>query len=617
MAVQLVLDQVGPLIPASASTIGVQATNMGTIVEAYHLRVLGQAAPWATIEPAVIRLLPGSSGRAIITLTLPVATQIPAGTMPFAVQAVGETDPEDVIVEEAMLDISGVGGFAMEVTPKNARARRASTHKVWLANKGNAAVRVRLEVYDPDEALDCSVEPQVVALAPASDGSATIKVRAFEAGRGRRPFKVEAFGDDGMTQTIDASLDLKPFRKAILLVPLALAVVAIAFVLSRPGSSGSDLTSSQRATSTTAANGGGGPGGTQPGGAPGAGAAGAGGGAAAGGAGGGAAGAPGASTPGGGPASVVGATTPPPVTAAAASIPGATLATIASTTTTTTTSPFHHNNVDLYAWVSVSGTSYTTNAAYANGSPTVARTGAGTSAVHFPGASLSGGNVQVTAYGSTHHCIVGSWYGDAINVSCFSTGGTPVDGSYSAVYTTSSATDRWAYVSGGAASSGYSTAGTSATRPSVGSYSVSVAALGGPTTAIVTPYASDGNTRCGIGGWGSTTINVNCTDLAGAAKDTSFTVRLSAATNLARAWINSSSGSASASYRYNPSGGDITVAKPSAAYVVTFAGLTWPSGGVVVASAYSSTASCFVNNWTGSTVNVTCSAPSAFSLLWL
>lgn len=95
-----------------------------------------------------------------------------------------------------------------------------------------------------------------------------------------------------------------------------------------------------------------------------------------------------------------------------------------------------------YAWAdNPSIASYTPNAAYsynsAGGPVSIVRTGVGIYTVKFSGlgGSGSGGNVQVTAYGSdAATCKVANW-GFAptdftVNVRCFQSGGSPIDTRY-------------------------------------------------------------------------------------------------------------------------------------------------------------------------------------------
>ena len=68
----------------------------------------------------------------------------------------------------------------------------------------------------------------------------------------------------------------------------------------------------------------------------------------------------------------------------------------------------------------------------------VTRTGVGAYRVTFPHFAVSGGTAHVTAYGGNHTCKIRSWSpsgGDMnVNVSCFTPGGSPVDGRFSALF---------------------------------------------------------------------------------------------------------------------------------------------------------------------------------------
>jgi hypothetical protein len=90
-----------------------------------------------------------------------------------------------------------------------------------------------------------------------------------------------------------------------------------------------------------------------------------------------------------------------------------------------------------YVWASSpTAPSYTPSLTYqrnpAGGAITIQRGGVGSWNVTIPGMATSGGNVQVTAYGSSPaRCKVVSWFPSAANeivgVACFSPGGTAVD----------------------------------------------------------------------------------------------------------------------------------------------------------------------------------------------
>ncbi len=54
----------------------------------------------------------------------------------------------------------------------------------------------------------------------------------------------------------------------------------------------------------------------------------------------------------------------------------------------------------------------------------------------LPGFTSAGGNVQVTAYGSTSEsCKVSNWGTNTVNIRCFDTAGNPADTRWSLRYT--------------------------------------------------------------------------------------------------------------------------------------------------------------------------------------
>ena len=90
------------------------------------------------------------------------------------------------------------------------------------------------------------------------------------------------------------------------------------------------------------------------------------------------------------------------------------------------------NAQDRFAWADQpTAASYTPSASYAanpgGSAPTATRAGAGVYTVTFGGQSLTGGNVQVSGYGSKAVCNVASWGGTNATVTCYDRNGTATD----------------------------------------------------------------------------------------------------------------------------------------------------------------------------------------------
>lgn len=209
-----------------------------------------------------------------------------------------------------------------------------------------------------------------------------------------------------------------------------------------------------------------------------------------------------------------------------------------------------------YLWANEpTSASYTPSLQYAHnsrgGTNTVSRSSVGVYSATLPGFTTTGGNVQVTAYGSnSEYCKVSSWATNVVNVRCFDSAGNPVDTLWSMRYTDQHVANNgqlgaYAWSSDATAASHtpfptyqwHSLGNTlTATHPSTGTYVVTIPNMASfnKTSATVTAYGGS-NLYCNVGSWGSdgaggTQVTVHCRNPAGTLTDSLFT--LSYITNL-------------------------------------------------------------------------------------
>ena len=180
--------------PGGQVTVRVRVRNRSSIVEGFHLDVLGEAAAWARLHPPQVEVLPQDEAEAVVVFAPPAGTGARAGQVPFGVRAVSRVDPTAAAVGEGDLRVGNVTLSQATITPVTSRGRFAARHRVELTNWGNAAVRLRVEVTDPDEALGFLVVPDVVDLPIGTSARVRLKVRArkpfFRGVPVRRPFRV-------------------------------------------------------------------------------------------------------------------------------------------------------------------------------------------------------------------------------------------------------------------------------------------------------------------------------------------------------------------------------------------------------------------------------------------
>src|SRR5689334_14988756 len=79
--------------PGGEAHADISVTNIGQVVDAFTLQVLGDAAGWTACEPRAISLLPGQGGTARIMIKPPLSPDLPYGPVPFAVRVASTEDP--------------------------------------------------------------------------------------------------------------------------------------------------------------------------------------------------------------------------------------------------------------------------------------------------------------------------------------------------------------------------------------------------------------------------------------------------------------------------------------------------------------------------------------------
>lgn len=203
--------------------------------------------------------------------------------------------------------------------------------------------------------------------------------------------------------------------------------------------------------------------------------------------------------------------------------------------------------------------SYTPSTAYqynARGfANTISRSATGNYLVRLPGLGVIGGNVKVTAYGSSSHlCKVSNWAPSGsdqlVRVLCFTTGGAPVDTYFTMTFARSLGVIGLAgtptgYVWANQPASAsytpsttyqYNSAGTAVnntiTRSATGVYQVRMPKLAGAEGNVHVSAYGSGTAECKVASWASSgadrLVNVRCFTTTGVPVDTTFTATYTA-----------------------------------------------------------------------------------------
>lgn len=255
--------------PGAAASVRIKIQNTGQVVDEFTFQVLGDAAAWATVAPAMIPLFPGKEEIATVTFRPPRTAQIQAGPVHFGVRVVSREDPEGSVVEEGALTVGAFADASAELVPKNSRGSRSAVHEVAVDNRGNGQMQVALSATDKDKLLNFNLSPTSLVVAPGTAGFARLKVQPrqtfFRGSPKSRQFQVGVQPAGQPPIILDGTMVQGPLL-APWMIPVALgalaAVVAVAllwFLAVKPGIE--SVARAAVATPAASAGGGGGGGG--------------------------------------------------------------------------------------------------------------------------------------------------------------------------------------------------------------------------------------------------------------------------------------------------------------------------------------------------------------------
>jgi hypothetical protein len=180
--------------PGGDVAVTLTVRNNGTVVDQFGIEILGDAAPWATAEPATLSLFPGAQETTRITFRPPRAAATPAGPMRIGVMVRSKEDPNGSSVEEGTLQIGGFLAPAAELAPRTSHGSRAGRHEIALDNLGNLRLETAFEGVDPDRLVRFDFDPPTLSVEPGGAGFAKLlvkPVRSFWRGPAKtRPFQV-------------------------------------------------------------------------------------------------------------------------------------------------------------------------------------------------------------------------------------------------------------------------------------------------------------------------------------------------------------------------------------------------------------------------------------------
>ncbi|MEU0161512.1 hydrolytic protein [Streptomyces sp. NPDC006261] len=164
--------------PGGTATTTLTVRNDGDIVEAYTLGVVGDCAPWSTVEPARVSLYPGTSETVTLTFAPPRSHEVRAGETPLAVRVLPAEHPESVVVPEGTVTVEPFHELRTELEPRRRRGWLGARFRTAVQNRGNTPVDVAFTGRQAGEELRLGFTPGQKRLEPGESAEIRLKVRA-------------------------------------------------------------------------------------------------------------------------------------------------------------------------------------------------------------------------------------------------------------------------------------------------------------------------------------------------------------------------------------------------------------------------------------------------------
>jgi hypothetical protein len=237
-AASLELDQRNVSLDAGDRTsIAINITNQGKIVDHYNLSVVGVPSAWVTLPKSGLELLPRESGVLTIGLHPPRHPRTSAGTHPVSIALLNKQgqivsqDPVDLV-------ISSFEDLVIDVRPNPFQSRMGGELTVNVENHGNADAQYRVDVIEASDTMDVSVEPATATVAPLQSRQSIIRLRPHKRNwigdTKRMNLAVTVTGAQQSTSTSSAysqSSTIPRWLPILLLLICCIAILLLAFVV--------------------------------------------------------------------------------------------------------------------------------------------------------------------------------------------------------------------------------------------------------------------------------------------------------------------------------------------------------------------------------------------------
>ncbi|MFJ2404348.1 hydrogenase expression protein [Streptomyces xanthochromogenes] len=223
--------------PGDSAVVRLRVRNTGDTVEEYRLTPVGEAAGWARIEPAVLRLYPGAEGTADLTFAPPRTSDAVAGPSAFGIRVDPREHPHEADVVEGRLTIGPFAEMRAELVPRSVRGRRRARGRLAVDNLGNQPLTASFSTRDNGDAANVEANPTAVQVDPGRAGFAEVEVTAVNVswfgGTRQHPFTVAVLrsGDPAPQELRGTYMQPSVFPRWVLAVGSILLALLVVFVM--------------------------------------------------------------------------------------------------------------------------------------------------------------------------------------------------------------------------------------------------------------------------------------------------------------------------------------------------------------------------------------------------
>ena len=212
----------------------IRVENPGGVDDSYQLQVLGESAPWASLDPTTLSVAAGASGTVKLTFSPPAST---TGVHPYEVRITSQQVPASPVSTVGLLEVvaptetpkpePAAPTLSAELQPQISKGSTVGEHELTVRNASDAAVTSQPSAIEGQSDVALTFEPAALTVAPGQSATAKVSVsprQALWAGRER----TYRFGVDvGQGVKIAGAMVQQPRVSRRVLAAAAVAVLVL------------------------------------------------------------------------------------------------------------------------------------------------------------------------------------------------------------------------------------------------------------------------------------------------------------------------------------------------------------------------------------------------------